>query len=185
MVALKEVQSRLNVQVETSDEWHFLRSQYWDSRCLMSLLAMRKVRLNVVSASLPTLSCVVQLTPWRNGMPSRATLTDLRNASVWTSWSSTRASARFYTWVKKHQSQMHAGQRLGREQPWREGCTFSADEKKYALSAWKANSILGCINRGVVVGREGIVLLCSAHVRPHLEYCIQAWGLQHKKDAEL
>jgi len=22
-------------------------------------------------------------------------------------------------------------------------------------------------------------------VKPHLEYCVQAWGLQYKKDAEL
>ena len=27
--------------------------------------------------------------------------------------------------------------------------------------------------------------LYSALVRPHLEHCIQAWGLQYRKDAEL
>ena len=31
-------------------------------------------------------------------------------------------------------------------------------------------------------GRE---IVCSAHMRPHLEYCIQAWGPQYKRDLEL
>ena len=55
-----------------------------------------------------------------------------------------------------------------------------------ALTAQKANCILGSIRRGVASrDREVIVLLYSALMRPHLESCIQVWGPQHRNNVEL
>lgn len=55
-----------------------------------------------------------------------------------------------------------------------------------AQAACEANHILTCIKHGTASwSREMIVMFYTAVVQPHLEYYVQFWALQDKKDIKL
>ena len=65
------------------------------------------------------------------------------------------------------------------------GVTISANMKvseQCGIAASKGNQILGLIRRNITYkGKKLIIPLYKAIVRPHLEYCIQAWRPYRKK----
>ena len=68
------------------------------------------------------------------------------------------------------------------------GVTFSADMKvseQCGIAASKGNQILGQIRRTIMYKEKQLIVpLYKAVVRPHLEYCIQAWRTYRKKDID-
>jgi len=58
--------------------------------------------------------------------------------------------------------------------------------RQCALTAQKADCILGCIKSSMASrSREVILALYSALMKPHMEYRVQIWGSQHNNDIDL
>lgn len=57
--------------------------------------------------------------------------------------------------------------------------------QQYALAVQKTNHILDCIQRVVNRLWDVVLSIYSALMGPHLEFCTQLWGLQHRKYVHL
>ena len=69
------------------------------------------------------------------------------------------------------------------------GVAMNADMKvseKCRIAASKGNQVLGMIRRNITYKEKSLIVpLFKAIVRPHLEYCIQAWSPYLRKDIDM
>ena len=67
------------------------------------------------------------------------------------------------------------------------GVTISAEvSEQCGIAVSKGNQILGLIRRNITYKDKKLIIpLYKAIVRPHLEYCIQAWRPYRKKDIDI
>ena len=66
-----------------------------------------------------------------------------------------------------------------------DGTKYMKVSEQCGIAASKGNQILGLIRRNITYkGKKLIIPLYKAIVRPHLEYCIQAWIPYRKKDID-
>ena len=69
------------------------------------------------------------------------------------------------------------------------GVTMNANMKvsvQCRIAASKGNQVLGMIRRNITYKENSLIVpLYKAIVRPHLEYCIQAWNPHIRKDIDM
>ena len=69
------------------------------------------------------------------------------------------------------------------------GVTMNANMKvseQCRIAAFKGNQVLGMIRRNITYKEKSLIVpLYKAIVRPHLEYCIQAWSPYLRKDIDM
>ena len=125
-------------------------------------------------------------------MPSRGTLTGLRGGARANLMKFNKAKCKVLHMVRGNPKHKYSlGDERFESSPVEKDLGVLVFEKfnmtqQCVLAAQKANCILGCIKSSVTSrSREEIIPVYSALVRPHLQYCVQIWGPQHRKDMDL
>ena len=107
-------------------------------------------------------------------------------------WSSGLKNGRCYSIFKNVNAYMQGMETLGWTMKWEElflGVTMNANMKvseQCRIAASRGNQIIGMIRRNITYKEKGLIVpLYKAIVRPHLEYCIQAWRPYLRKDIDM
>ncbi|KAJ7425498.1 hypothetical protein BTVI_02713 [Pitangus sulphuratus] len=188
----KSFGQQLNVQVETSDEWHPQES------ILRPALFLHVTNKDItgIKCTLRKLADDTKMCGVVETMEGRdAILRDLDRLDRWACANLMKFNKAQFKVLHLDWSSLKHKYRLGGEwiecSPGENNLGVLVDEKldmtgQCACAAQKSKCILGCIKRNVASrSREVILSLYSALVRSHLEYCMQLWGPYHKKDVDL
>lgn len=114
---------------------------------------------------------------------------------TWTSWVNGLRSVMRFNKAKRQVLHLHINNsmqcfRLGKSIPVERDLGVLVENKvsmneHHAAVAKKVNRMLSYISKGITsTEKEVTVPLCSALLRPHMEYCLQFWSPLCKKDAD-
>jgi len=168
----------------------FLRGQYWDQRCLTSLL----VTDCGIECTLGKFANDIKLLGAVNTPEGRdAIQRDLDRIERWACANLMKFKAKYkvlHMGCGNPEHKYRLGRKLVDSSPEKDFGVLVGEKQNMTqqctLTAQQANRPLGCIPSSVASrAKEGILPLCSTLVRPNQESCVQLWSPQHRTDINM